>query len=200
MATKFLQRWAQIAPTASTGIITQVTRGVDKGANFIGVDSNDSDVVKFSKNGTVATVYDDQGLSAGLSATFGSTARVPMTYAIAVNGTTIHAGVVGIVNPLGVDLIITQFYLVVTTKSSAAGGLDIGFTSTSISTASDNLADGLAVGSGTVPYVYALADQAGANGLTRQYWTAGKWVTLSDDATGNTTGLVGTLYLNIFKV
>lgn len=137
---------------------------------------------------TIHTVMDDGGVPQQ---------RIEKTVTFALAGAAIHAGAVGIVNPEAVDVIITGINVRLSTHATAASGaIDVGTTTSSITTASDNLADGLLVGSGvTVPVAYGTGNQQGANGKVVQNWVAGKWVTVSDDGTADVTGLVGILYI-----
>ena len=113
---------------------------------------------------------------------------------------TVHAAVNGFVNPESFDVMINSITILVTTVATAAAKIDVGVSSVSISTASDNLADGLDVHSGTAPLVVAPNAQAGTNGKFQQYWTAGTWLTVSDDATGDCTGFVGSVYVSYVPV
>jgi hypothetical protein len=116
---------------------------------------------------------------------------------LALTGAAVHAAAVGIVNPEAVDVLVTGIYLDLTTHATAASGsIDVGWSSVSITTASDTLADGLLVGSGvTVPVLYTGNNQGGANGKFVTHWTNGTWITVSDDATADVTGMVATLYI-----
>lgn len=90
------------------------------------------------------------------------------------------------------DIIVTRIILDVTTKSTAACTLDVGYTATSAATSADNLLDGLDVGTAAI-----LADNlgnAGTNGKTRQKVANGKWITASK-ASGAAAGLVGYAYI-----
>ncbi len=89
------------------------------------------------------------------------------------------AGVLSKLNPEGVDLIITNLIVDVTTKSTAAGTADFGVAATVIS--NDTLIDGLDVGTAAI-----LADNVtnkGTNGKKSIKWTAGSYLTGSK-ATG----------------
>jgi hypothetical protein len=81
----------------------------------------------------------------------------------------------------------------VTTPATGACSLDIGAQATGATTLSDNLNDGLDVHTATG--VFSLADQTGANGLTRQLLASGKWVTGSV-ASGASAGIVGFAYIH----
>ena len=127
--------------------------------------------------------------------------RMLKTVQLALNGTTIHAGAVGIVNPEAVDVVIVGAYVVISTHAAGANGLiDVGETPTSITTASATLIDGLLVGSGvSVPVAYGSLNGAASVPPT-VYWPAGKWVTVSDDGTADVSGFLGTLYIQYFLV
>ncbi len=108
----------------------------------------------------------------------------------------VHAGVKGLVNPFGVDVLIMRAVLLTTAVSSGACTLDIGTTPTSIVTASDNLMDGMNTAL-TAPIAQSrLAGDGTTNSKDSQYWAAGTWVTVSE-TTGDATGFIGTLYLVI---
>lgn len=175
---------SHIVRRAGTAICTNKA----KAAGFV-VDTSDSNNLKFNKGGTVVRVLDD--VTGVLSN------RTVKVATLALNGTTIHAGAVGMVNPEAVDVIALGAFVQVSTHATAASGaIDVGWTSSSISTASDTIADGLAVGSGvTVPIAYCANNQAGANGKFVAYWTAATWITVSDDGTASVAGMVGTLYV-----
>ena len=145
-----------------------------------------------------AVVFTISGQSGAGSYGSGVNARPFKTAILALSS--VHAGVKGIVNPEGVDCIITGITLLITTVASAAGAVDIGTTASSITTSSDNIADGLDVHSGTAPLVVGRDAQAGTNGKSTQYWTAGKWVTVGDDGGGDVSGFVGSLYIRYFLV
>lgn len=102
-------------------------------------------------------------------------------------------GVLAWQNPEAVSILVHRVILDVTTKSSAACTLDVGTTATNATTLSDNLIDGLDVGTSAGLYDYL--DQAGANGKPRQKLAAGKWVTGSM-ASGAAAGLVGSAYIS----
>lgn len=101
-------------------------------------------------------------------------------------------GILSWQNPAGVDIIIDRIVFDITTKSTGACTADIGTTPTSATTSSDNLMDGLDVG--TAAGIFDNLGNAGTNGKTRQKLAAGKWVTGSM-ATGAAAGLVGNAYI-----
>lgn len=112
--------------------------------------------------------------------------------AIPVSGTTIHAAV----TPLWVApaaAIILRAILHITTVSTGASTLDIGYTATSGTTSSDSLLDGV---SGASLAIFDSQDPAldsGANAKA-QLAAAAKWITAAE-ASGDTTALVGVLYV-----
>jgi len=111
---------------------------------------------------------------------------------LALSGAAIHAGVVGLVNPEGADVIITRRFVHVTTPSTGAAKLDVGTTTVSIATASDNLIDGIDVNAAAG--AFGPDDGDGANAKENQVWASGKWVTVKE-ISGDATGLVGTLFI-----
>lgn len=94
-------------------------------------------------------------------------------------------------NPTGQTIIVTSVYLHTTTKSTGAATLDIGTTATNATTSSDNLLDGVDVG--TAVGIFEPSEDGGTNGRKRQTLAAGKWITVDHKA--DTTGLVGKLYV-----
>lgn len=118
--------------------------------------------------------------------------RLGKTIVVPLVGATIQAGVVAWQNPEGADIIIRRAIVDRTTKSTGASTLDIGTTATDATTASDNLIDGM--NSGAAEGLSDNINDAGTNGKARQKLASGKWVTIKS-ASGDTTGLVGTLYI-----
>lgn len=106
-------------------------------------------------------------------------------------------GVLAWQNPESTSIIIDRIMLNVTTKSSAACTLDVGTTATSATTSSDNLLDGVDVG--TAAGLFDNITDGGTNGKSRQLLASGKWVTASK-ASGAAAGLVGYAYISYFKV
>lgn len=104
------------------------------------------------------------------------------------------AGVLSQLNPEGVNLIITNLVVDVTTKSTGAGTADFGVATTAVT--NDTLIDGLDVGSAAI-----LADNVtnkGTNGKKSIKWAAGSYLTGSK-ATGNMAGLVGSAYVEYVR-
>lgn len=101
-------------------------------------------------------------------------------------------GVLAWQNPEASDIIVDRVELDVTTKASAACTLDVGTTPTSATTSSDNLMDGVDVG--TAAGQFDNLGNAGTNGKSRQKLASGKWITASK-ASGAAAGLVGNAYI-----
>lgn len=103
-------------------------------------------------------------------------------------------GIFAWANPETVDIAITNVHVDVTTKTSGACSIDVGTTAVSAVTQSDNLIDGLDIG--TAAGLFDVVDQAGANGKAKQRLAVGKWVTASVDGGGASAGLVGFAYIS----
>lgn len=101
-------------------------------------------------------------------------------------------GILGVVNPLAVDLLVSEVIIDVTTKSTGACTADIGQTPTSITTSSNNLLTALDVG--TAAGTFDNITEKGASGKSRVKWTSGTWITASK-ASGAAAGLVGNAYI-----
>jgi hypothetical protein len=104
------------------------------------------------------------------------------------------AGALSVLNPEGVDLIIDDAELDVTTKATAACTLAIGTAATAAS--SNNLFD--AVDVGTAAGVFDLITNHGTAGKTKQLWLAGQFLTASQ-GTGAIAGLVATLNVHYHR-
>lgn len=101
-------------------------------------------------------------------------------------------GVLSWKNDLSDDIAIVGLDLDIKTKSTAACTLDGGTTPTSAATSSDNLIDGVDVG--TAAGYFNNVDEKGTNGKSRQRLAAGKWLNISK-ASGAAAGLVGFAYI-----
>lgn len=112
-------------------------------------------------------------------------------FAIAVNLTASDAagGVVSLLNPFGVDVIVTDAILHVTTAATAACTVDIGIAANG-STSSDKLIDGMDVNAAAG--VFDNRIDKGTNG-GMYVWEDDQYLTASK-ASGSTAGLVGILY------
>lgn len=104
------------------------------------------------------------------------------------------AGVVSLLNPEGVDLLVTRLVLDVTTAATAACTLDAGTAATAI--LSDNLIDGLDVNAAAG--VFDNGGSAGVNGKQVIRWESDGYLTVSV-ASGASAGLVGNAYVEYIR-
>lgn len=122
--------------------------------------------------------------------------RFTFTEKVAFSGTASTAGsVFGWTAPTGADVIVTRVCLNITTQSATAGCvLDVGTTTTSLTTKSDDLLDGL-VATGTAAVgAWDNVDDQGTNGQSCVTLAAGGYITCS--ATGSkATSLAGNAYI-----
>ena len=116
----------------------------------------------------------------------------PKVIRIALTGVAATTGgaVAGVLNPLGVDLIVYQAVVQTTTESTGAANLDIGIGATA-TTSNDTLFDGIAVG--TAALLKAASVTHGTNGFGAVKWGAAQYLTVTGSA--STAGLVGVLYV-----
>ena len=92
-------------------------------------------------------------------------------------------------NPTGTAVVIVEAFVNLTTIATAAATVDIGVAANA-TTLSDDLIDGIDV-NGALD-VFSVGKNGGTNGRQGQRWDATEYVTASE-ASGDTTGLVGTL-------
>lgn len=123
--------------------------------------------------------------------------RQVVTQAIAVSGTTIHAGVTALWTAPAAAIILRAI-LNITTQSTGASTLDIGYTAVSATTLSDTLLDGVSGASVAQFDSMNAALDSGANAKA-QNAASGKWITAAE-ASGDTTALVGVLYVQYILV
>ena len=121
--------------------------------------------------------------------------RSPKMAKVALAALDTGGGVFAWANPEAVSILITRVLLDITTKATAACTVDVGTTATSATTSSDNLLDGVDVG--TAAGLFGSINEAGTNGKSRQKLAAGKWVTGSM-ASGAAAGLVGSAYIEYY--
>jgi len=95
-------------------------------------------------------------------------------------------------NPEATDIHIDRIRIKTTVKSTGASTVDFGTTAVNATTSSDNLLDGVDLG--TAVGVFDNTRNAGTNGKGGQSLAAGKWITGSR-ATGAVAGLVGYAYI-----
>jgi hypothetical protein len=122
-------------------------------------------------------------------------ARTKKVAKVALAGATIHGGVQNWANPEGAPIIINRVTVDATTVAGQAGTISVGTTATSATTASANLIDTLDVR--TAAGTFDNLQNPGAGGKPLQRLAAGKWVTFGE-ASGNVTGLVGSLFIEYF--
>jgi len=106
-------------------------------------------------------------------------------------------GVLSWQNDEGGSIVITRVVLDVTTKATGACTVDVGTTASSATTSSDNLIDGLDVGTATG--LFSNLKNPGTNGKADQKLASGKWVTASM-ASGAAAGTVGYAYIHYHLV
>jgi hypothetical protein len=119
--------------------------------------------------------------------------RQIVTVAFAVDGAALHAAnLTALTFPAAA--VILRVLLDVTTVSTGASTIDVGYTAVSATTSSDTLLDG--VDGNAAIALFDSMDASldlGANAHAQKA-VSGKWITL-DEASGDTTGLVATLYI-----
>ncbi len=128
--------------------------------------------------------------------------RVVKTVAVPINGTSLHGMTSGIKawqQPENTAILILRVVLDLTTVSTGAGTLDIGYTATSAATTSDTFLDGVDINSaiGVFDSMDAALD-SGANAHAQKA-AIGSWVTI-DEKTGDSTGALGVLYIQYVRV
>jgi hypothetical protein len=109
-------------------------------------------------------------------------------------------GAIGaVLNPEGVDVLITRCILYVGTQSTGAANLSCGVAATATTAASD-IINALAVGGATGKYYNGQAVQVTAKTEVSApaVWSAGKYINFTGSA--STAGLVGTLYVEYVRV
>ena len=105
-------------------------------------------------------------------------------------------GVLSLLNPEGVDLIITRLVLDVTTVATAACTLDAGVAAAA-TTSNDTLIDGLDVNAATG--VFGNIDDKAGNGQALIRWESDYYLTISMK-TGAAAGLVGNGYIEYIRI
>ncbi len=137
------------------------------------------DVERLYKNGAEVTVTATE-INRG--------ALKKVTGALAAKDT--GGGVFAWANPENGDIIVEHVALVVTTNATGACSVDVGTTTSSATTSSDNLIDGKDINAATGTFTNL--ESAGTNGKAAQRLAKGKWVTASVVSGGASAGLVGT--------
>lgn len=116
---------------------------------------------------------------------------------VALSGTAIHAGTVTL-KTFAAASVILRVLVDITTASTGASTLDVGYTAASATTSSDTLLDGI---SGTPAAIFDSMNAAldsGANALAQKA-ASGKWITITE-ASGSAAGLVGNAYIEYILV
>ena len=115
--------------------------------------------------------------------------RQIITEVVALSGTALHAANLTLWTAPAKAYIL-RVLLEITTVSTGASTIDIGYTATTATTSSDTLLDGIDgnAATGLFDSMNAALD-SGANAKA-QLAASGKWIT-ADEASGDTTGLVG---------
>jgi hypothetical protein len=119
-------------------------------------------------------------------------------YKVALTAATTTAGgdALNLLNPEGVDLIITRLILDITTPATGAATADAGVTTTG--TTSDTLLDGVDVGSAAAVFDSADETDSGTNGKIGRRWGSAQYLTITPSAT--LAGLVGNAYIEYIRV
>lgn len=115
--------------------------------------------------------------------------KVPL---VAATGTTV-GGVLKVLNPEGVDLIITRLVLDVTTQSAGAATVDAGVDDGG-DVSSDILIDGKSVAAAGV---FDNIEDGGTNGRAAVKWPAGHYLVATASAT--TAGMVGSAHIQFIR-
>ncbi len=127
-------------------------------------------------------------MSLGNGTALTASQRATFTDVVAISGTALHAANLTIWTAPA-DSIILQVLLDITTVSTGASTIDIGYTATSATTTSDTLLDGVSGASLALFDSMNAALDSGANAKAQKA-ASGKWIT-ADEASGDTTALVG---------
>ena len=104
--------------------------------------------------------------------------------------TTAAGGALTLQNPEGVDLILTDLILDITTVATSAANVNAGISGASVAS-SDNLIDGQDVNAATG--VFSNKGEGGSNGKAQRKWPTDHYLTITASAT--LAGLVGNAYI-----
>jgi len=127
-----------------------------------------------------------------------ATGQAPiLVEAVALSGTAIHSGTVT-AKAFSAAALILRVIADITTVSTGASTLDVGYTATTATTSSDTLLDGVSAASLAVFDSMNAALDTGTNAKAQKA-ASGKWITVTE-ASGDATGLVGTLYIEYVLV
>lgn len=132
-----------------------------------------------------------------VAATFSPSLGTVLTAAVPVSQSADATGVfASIANPWGQAATITRAIFIITTQSAGASTLDIGV-GANATTSNDGLLDGIS-GAAVATFDNLVAANAGTNGKTFQAWATTGFLNVAK-ASGNVSGLVGTLYIQAVR-
>lgn len=119
-------------------------------------------------------------------------ARQEITVAFAITGAALHAANLTALT-LPADAVILRAVLDVTTKSTGAATVDVGYATASATTASSTLLSAVDVGTAAALFDSMNAALASGANAKAQKAATGKWITVHERA--DSTGMVATLYI-----
>lgn len=129
--------------------------------------------------------------------TNGTLTRFQTTAVFSVTGAALHAAnLTAWTAPAAA--VILRVLLDITTQSTGASTIDIGYTAVGATTSSDTLLDGISGAAVALFDSMNAALDSGANALAQRA-ASGKWITM-DEATGDVTGLVANLYITYILI
>lgn len=195
MARRLGPKWNGFVDAVAVKSGTSSTFSKSKAASLV-QDSADSYNLKTKKNGTVATILDSSNYATVTNGTGTTTAGTMKVAKVSLAGATWHTGngtadYLSWTNPEAGTILITGVVVNTTTKSTGAATADIGTTATNNHTSSDNLLDGLDIG--TAAGTFDIITDHGTNGKSRQSLATGAFVTFH--ALADPTGTVGNAYI-----
>jgi hypothetical protein len=134
-----------------------------------------------------------------MAASISSTGRGWMAIDITGVVATTDGAIGAVLNPEGVDVLVTRSILHVKTQSSGAANLSCGVAATATTSTTD-IINALAVGGATGKYYNGQAVQVTAKTEVSApaVWSAGKYINFTGSA--STAGLVGTLFVEYLRV
>jgi len=120
------------------------------------------------------------------------------SYKVALTAATTTTGgdALNLLNPEGVDLIVTRLILDITTEATGAATVDAGITTTL--TSSDTLIDGADVGTAAAVFDSTDETDSGTDGKCGRRWESDEYLTITPSAT--LAGLVGNAYIQYVRV
>ena len=120
-------------------------------------------------------------------------------YKAALTAATTTAGgdALGLLNPEGVDLIITRVIVDITTEATGAATMDVGLAAAA-TTSDDTLLDGIDVGSAAALFDSGDETDSGTDGKIGRRWESDYYLTATPSA--SLAGLVGNIYIEYIRV